>query len=480
MTEKKQTNSHKIQELIQSYTGEPVSVIAVPSELIHFLGDTKKGLVLAQIIYSSDKGKRPDGLIFKTYKEMFEITGVKEGTLRTYFNEFKEKGFFDWQIKKANAFPTVHFRFNMSKFLPLFLAFLGNRYRKNQGNETSEIKESLTKTTNIDLTHIGKNYQTEVKVKGKESDTEAFYIDFDNIPAEALLSLEPVEEVFYLRQKFKPSLENLYWAVSNYPNKSPKLATENFIKYYRDEEGKKVKKTVSGWQNQWRKSIESQFESRGYDESKLFEEQSNIKNQVCQIVLNVARNVCSVLLHKKQFYSILCKEEFKFSQEAIDECIAFLVSEGYLARFFNDYLYVVKIKEKGEFRDVTDNVALYYEWNNKDETLERFINEKGLASYAEICGKYSPASKESVDIYLEGGVASQNLVKCANYYFLRSSYEENESYQFAVDSKLAELRIENPVQFNESDCISDDELQELFTDLYGDNALDVQGLLATV
>lgn len=104
-------NKEKVQDIIRSITGEEALVIAVPVELIHYLGNHQQAVALAQIIYLSDRGKRPDKFVYKTYDEMFEITGVKENTLRKYYNKFEELGFFELDVKKANAFPTVHLDF---------------------------------------------------------------------------------------------------------------------------------------------------------------------------------------------------------------------------------------------------------------------------------------------------------------------------------------------------------------------------------
>ncbi len=71
------SNSDKLQACIITATGdEKAKVIAVPWDLIHFVGDTKKGVLLAQLIYLSDRGKRKDGYVYKTYDEMTEATGL--------------------------------------------------------------------------------------------------------------------------------------------------------------------------------------------------------------------------------------------------------------------------------------------------------------------------------------------------------------------------------------------------------------------
>lgn len=479
MKETTQSNSEKVKELIQSFTGTKATVVGVPSELIHFIGDTKKGLVLAQIIFSSDKGKRTDGFIFKTYDEMFELTGIKEATLRSYYNEFKEKGFFDWKIKKANAFPTVYFKFDMSKFRVQFLEFLGNRYLKNRGNETAEIEESLTKNTNkdsINLSSFGSKTLSEVTEKLSHSSFKG--VDLLSYPTEVLLALKSEEAEFLLPQNFRVTLENLFWAISNFSDKSPKLITERFINYYRNEKGKNVKSTSLGWQSRWRDSFSSGFDVKGYDKGKLFEEQREIKNQVYKTVYAIARDLSSSIFVESQLYSILCKEEFEFSKETIDDTLKFLLSEGYFARFFGKCLYIAKIKQKGELLDVTDYIDLYFEWNEQDTTIKDFISDNDLVSFEQICELYEPQFKDSVDVYLKGGIRSDNLIKCDDYYYSRSEYEENEIYRLTVDSRLKELGLDNSFVIDESDYVSNEELQELFTDLYGEDAPDVEKLLA--
>ena len=153
----RKSNTETFKDLIKSVTQKEAWVIGVPNELIPFIGCPKQALVLAEIIYLSDKGKRKDGFVYKTYDEMFELVGIKEDTLRSYFRKFREMGFFEWKVKKANAVPTVHFKFNFGEFSNQFREFLQKRNLKNSGNDSLKTRESLTKNTNKDLSLFNKS-----------------------------------------------------------------------------------------------------------------------------------------------------------------------------------------------------------------------------------------------------------------------------------------------------------------------------------
>src|SRR4029078_4681360 len=91
-------NSDRLEEGIRSLVPDGIPrFVVVFEDVIHFAGDTKKGLLLSFLLYLSDRGKRTDGRVFKTYKEMYEATGLSEDQVRSYYNEFRSKGFFEWE-----------------------------------------------------------------------------------------------------------------------------------------------------------------------------------------------------------------------------------------------------------------------------------------------------------------------------------------------------------------------------------------------
>jgi hypothetical protein len=148
METKKKYNQDKVKELIKSLTRDEAKVVAVPSELIHFIGNPAKAVLLSQLIYWSDKGGRRDGSVFKTYGEIEEETGITSKTCNRYYKGFKAMGFFAWEIKKANGFPTVHFKLDIVKLTSLIRTDWDNRNRQIDQTETVKKSESLTENTN--------------------------------------------------------------------------------------------------------------------------------------------------------------------------------------------------------------------------------------------------------------------------------------------------------------------------------------------
>lgn len=459
-------NKDKVKDIIKSIIGEEAFVIGVPVELIHYFNSPQKAVALAQIIYLSDKGKKTGGWVFKTYDEMFEVTGVKESTLRNYYVQYKKLGFFETRVVKANGFPTVHFKFHLDKFTKSFTQFLQKRYSKNQSIETSETEESLTKNTNKDNSLYIKPY-----TKAKSQNVNENKADDSGLSSkvngsndlndlESLFAALPIEEQFPLTGTFEPSLENLFWAVLNFPRKSPKLCTEGFINYFTIKTAGK-KNTLEGWQAEWRKWAERQYEINGYDEKKLRNEQKKIRNKVLLIVHRYAANVNRFLLHRESFYSILCKEENSFSRDTIDDCLERLEMEGVLTRYFGNYFYVCKVIEDGKLNDVTDFSLVFDEGNKIDPNILQCIIDNKLTHRSEIGKDYPEKFQSSIDIYLKGSIQSGALIENQNYYFYSDMYQTDEDYKNAVNANFEKLGIKNSLVQESFEDNLEDELNEL-------------------
>jgi nucleoside diphosphate kinase len=446
MEDTKKDNRDKVKDLIKSITGEEAKIVAVPSELIHFIGDAGKAVLLSQLIYWSDKGGRKDGLIFKTYDEIYAETGIKEKTCSRYYKEFKEKGFFDWKIKKANSFPTVHFKLDMVKLTRLIETFWVNRNSQNDQNDTVIMSESLTENTNKDIS-LSKNRETLIHAKNAKeeeqkevndstvtSNSDGFYNssepgDWNSVPV-------PVDYAVPLPINFQPSLENQHWAVTSFPCKSPELATNSFIGH---PSNKNKTNTLEGWQNDWRRWMQKEDELKGYDENKLIAEHNKIKNKVLNVVCKLASETSRFLLQRDSFYSILCREEHSFSRETIDDCLTFLKSNDYLATFFGDYFYVSKINKEGEWEDVTDLSDIYGAWNSVDQSLEQYITDNCLVHHSQILDTFAPKYKDSVELYLTIGVEYGYLKELNGHYLSADKYEDDENYRNAANAKGKEL-----------------------------------------
>ena len=115
----------QIYTAIKSLVGQ-ANILTIPREFIDYTGDMKSALLLSQIIYWSDKTKRGDGFIYKTYAEWQEETGLNEYAIRKAANCLKSLGILETEVHKANGSPTVHYRLITSKFSVSFLQNLKN------------------------------------------------------------------------------------------------------------------------------------------------------------------------------------------------------------------------------------------------------------------------------------------------------------------------------------------------------------------
>jgi hypothetical protein len=482
-------NTEKTKEIIRSITDAEALVIGVPVELIHFIGDTSKAVVLAQLIFMSDKGKRTDGYVYKTYAEMFELTGIKEGALRSYFKRFRELGFFYWTVKRANGLPTIHFKFLFSNFEDLFNQFLRERNLKkqgnetsnsvetlpqnlrernleNQGNETSKIEVSLTENTTentnkekeeiyypeSELRSGNVNSFGEGKVKVNENKNEKlnYRITSDENNNNYLEEIvkknlrSPAESAKFLTKDFFPSLENQYWAITNYPTKSPKRMTESFIDYY-SPIWKSKKLTESELQNAWRNWLPKQFIERGYSKKKLADEIYDIKQQVKLLFYKAALYCNQYFMRESDFFELLGKEEYSFSKDSVKECLNSLIKSGVLKLLFNKYYYLgVKMDGKKLVRN-NDKTRIFNEWNEIDKTLLKHLEKNYLANYDELINLYLPNCIDSIDLCLESGVLTKKLVKVDNHYYLQQLYKNDEDYRINVDTKLKTIGFEKVI-----------------------------------
>lgn len=428
---KMMSNSDKLQACIATATDdEKAKVIAVPWDLIHFVGDTKKGVLLAQLIYLSDRGKRKDGYIYKTYDEMTEATGLSEDQIRAYYKEFEQLGIFEKKIIKANAFPTVHFKLDFGKIQESFQEFLRNRYSNNSVNDTGETQESLTKNTNID-TSINTNILNTLShtIKGEENfdneisttnnnDYSNEEVDFTDVLINAGFCQETAVP---LPANFEPSLENQFWTVTSFPEKSVSLMTESFIDFY--DHKPTITKTLASWQMEWRKWVRQERGLYGYSEDKLEVEQKRITAKVRSLIHQFALDCGNSFLRRDNFYSIFSCEEFQFSKETIDTCLEDFKSRQMMFGFFNYYIYTPnKIKKTSEGELYADSGQIYYDWSVTNGSLSGFICENNPVSREEIQKQFRNYCQKSIDAFLNSGVTCGGLAYEDGQYWDGDSY----------------------------------------------------------
>ena len=67
--------------LIAHFSGQN-NILTIPRPFIHFCGGINAALFLSQLLYWTDRAKRADGFIYKSYKEWQEEIGLSENQVR--------------------------------------------------------------------------------------------------------------------------------------------------------------------------------------------------------------------------------------------------------------------------------------------------------------------------------------------------------------------------------------------------------------
>ena len=365
-------NQEKVKQVIESVTGEESKIIAVPSELIHFVGSltsrgkTQKAVFLSQLIYWSDKGSRKDGFIFKTQREWKKETGLSESQVSTYTEEFESLELLETDLKKANGSPTVHYKLKIDVFLESFKEFLQNRNRDNREIQSKESDDSLTENTtqntaNISLSNKNSNFDREEENLNQESD----YVDevvlqiHGNTESNKFIHGFNLGEKILVPLNFAPTLDKQFRAVYDFPDKSPDYVTEKFIREFRQ---RGTRKTLFEWNNTWWDWMAREIPPRYSDYKKLDEERSAIINKVINKLYNAFDNYNKKVMHREVFHK---KSEGYFSKFTIDKFLEIFVEENYYG-CVEDYFFDLEEYEKSA------------EWK---EAVDRELEKLGLSFY---------------------------------------------------------------------------------------------------
>lgn len=108
---------------------------------------TNVGILLSQLLYWQDKGKRKDGWIYKTMEEMRLETGLSRNQQDTAIKKLKEMGILEVKLKQIPA--KRHFRINMQQLYELLpsLKASSNLTYPNPPHYFVENEQSITKIT---------------------------------------------------------------------------------------------------------------------------------------------------------------------------------------------------------------------------------------------------------------------------------------------------------------------------------------------
>jgi hypothetical protein len=345
--------------LIQSFTGQK-NILTIPAEFIHYTGSIDCALFLSQLLYWSDKGKRKDGFIYKTYSEWEKEICLNEYKARKAANILKAKGILETKLKKANGSPTVHYRLDLNKFSESFMEFLKER--------DAVIEESLTETT----TEITTEKKRE-ELANASSHCESTFDDFQedsnvtsNVSAEIetshLASTSRSTRLTELPEDFRPDADMLYWAGTNYPYISAKDVTVKFINHFRARP-----KRLADWKAEWRKWMANERPSSNRSGGELSMEAFLNKDVALEDVQTFFyeeyEEAENYLLHRSEIEKGLPV----LSAETMTNVLQDSVSKKALAMPVTDYYYSVHIYD--DDRDYKEGV---------DEALKQLLNVSGI------------------------------------------------------------------------------------------------------
>jgi hypothetical protein len=159
------------------------NMIAIPTALIGFCGERETASFLSQLIYWCDKGKSPDGYIYKPYHEWNRETGLSEYHVKKSANKLKSLGLLDTKKKRANGHPTIHYRLNRKALESAITNFLSNDSEKVKFRNLN-ISECITEPTTEPTKNYGFNSKglQSIPLSFKEY-KKAFLIEEDTVKA---------------------------------------------------------------------------------------------------------------------------------------------------------------------------------------------------------------------------------------------------------------------------------------------------------
>ena len=345
-------NLNKVTKLIEAITKEPAKILAVPGELVHFVGSAQKAVFLSQLLYWSDKGTRSDGYIFKTKKDWKNEIGLSEYQITRYTAELIESEFLDTKLKKAFGNPTVHYKLDVEKLLVAFREFLTKRFTEKNGKEHRVSEDSLTDSTSNNTQDIFQEREA------PSSKIEVFHgEDLSNLSSDVSQETNQsyVEKTSNDRHAedlvpldFEPSLDAKFRAVLAFPEKHQRFATAKFIQHFR---AKKLKKTPPQWKNEWWNWMSKEYPSRGND---LIEsEHDAITRAVCSIVVSIYNGLPKYVVLRDEIAAQ--GAEYELSEESVHGAFTHVLARYMYFDEVEDYYFdIEKYWEDEQWRNAID------------------------------------------------------------------------------------------------------------------------------
>ena len=257
----------------------------------------------------------------------------------------------------------------------------------------------------------------------------------------------PPSEIEYA--SFEPSLENKFWAISTYPQKSVSSATESFVAYHQ-EKNPEMERTKNEWQDSWRKWMQGQNDERGYN-SKLEKEQNHIVLDTFGTIFKCISELFVQLHPRDSIYNLLCKENYNFSKKTVDAGLKHLESRGYIKRLFKDYYYAAECEnETNGLSYEPDFQAIYCEYDEINPKIQKYISDNVVVHLDDLLSRCTDEHKDSLKLFLDIGVDCNFLFEIDGYYFDYLRFEDGQDgIREKINRKLESFGIKNPVEIDD-------------------------------
>lgn len=143
--------------------------LAIPRVYLDMLkADMNASILLAQLVYWSDKGKRKDGLFYKSMTELTEETTLTPYKLNRAKDKLIERGLASVEVRRANGSPINHWRLNTNRIIE---EISKQTTTKKLNSDCQETYESTTKKLSNPLPrklviHCEETYESTTKKLG--------------------------------------------------------------------------------------------------------------------------------------------------------------------------------------------------------------------------------------------------------------------------------------------------------------------------
>jgi hypothetical protein len=202
-----------ILEIISSFAGQN-NLLTIPRIFIDFCGDIPTALLLSQLLYWTDRTKRQDGYIFKSYKDWKSELSLSERQVKRASNKLKKDGILETKLKKAYGAPTLHYRLKKQSFSQWIITKMKDKKELNSKMDSTQKDE----TSNIDYNI---NYNKEIRYNtlvSNETEKDKSFLIFNKIRNKKSIENFPPEvseKILEYLQAFERNLNETHPSIND-------------------------------------------------------------------------------------------------------------------------------------------------------------------------------------------------------------------------------------------------------------------------